>query len=687
MTITGGNGSRALGQVNMKSIVHKVEFFADLVSNQVIVGTAATQSRIGFSTYHKFRNAEQIIYKTSDQDGISGIVTNASYFVSTIDNTTVSLHPTESDAISGINTVFLSSHGIGKHSLQSVSKKLVVGSINIVDNGSGYENKKRTAPASSGINTVSDSIVINNHDYNSGEKVKYTCTGTSISGLTTNTEYYVTKVDDKTFKLSQVGVASDTEFYYRTKQYVDLTSVGVGTHIFNYPEITATLTGKIGISSIGSETFEASIQPIVRGTVTSIHLENGGVGYGSSEVIGLDHQPQITLDAGVQAQLQPIISNGRIVQIIVLNSGSRYFSAPDLTINGDGIGAVLTAVIENGSITTVNIIEPGSGYDQDSTTIDVIPAGSTQILPKFYANIKSWRVNLYQKYFPYFTKDDGVIINGKYELQYAHLYAPRRLRETVYSVDQDGNILYGENDLRKVNSIEQPSSKHSPILGFAYDGNPIYGPYAYQTPTGGVISQMKSGYELDIKPERPPTSIFPEGYFVEDYTHYKVLDETVLDENNGRFCVTPDYPNGTYAYFLTVNDKFTATSGVFEKYKEPVFPYAIGENYHSIPNEFNFQLGSNQDDYDVAANGWKRNTEPYNLIEADSEYPYLYIPNKLEQTASVSAVTPGQISRIGIITSGSEYRVGETLVFNNDGTRGDNLTAKITKLKGFPVDF
>ena len=84
-------------------------------SKQVVVGSVATQSRIGFSTYHKFKNAEQVIYKTSDQDGISGIVTNASYFVSTIDNTTVSLHPTQGDAIAGLNTVFLTSHGIGRH--------------------------------------------------------------------------------------------------------------------------------------------------------------------------------------------------------------------------------------------------------------------------------------------------------------------------------------------------------------------------------------------------------------------------------------------------------------------------------------------------------------------------------------------------------------------------------------------
>ena len=29
---------------------------------------------------------------------------------------------------------------------------------------------------------------------------------------------------------------------------------------------------------------------------------------------------------------------------------------------------------------------------------------------------------------------------------------------------------------RKFNGIESDSKYHSPILGFAYDGNPIYGP-------------------------------------------------------------------------------------------------------------------------------------------------------------------------------------------------------------------
>ena len=69
-----------------------------------------------------------------------------------------------------------------------------------------------------------------------------------------------------------------------------------------------------------------------RGSVTSVHLENNGVGYGSSEILNLDHQPQVTINSGSNCQLTPIIENGRIVQVIVQNSGSGYNSPPDVGV-------------------------------------------------------------------------------------------------------------------------------------------------------------------------------------------------------------------------------------------------------------------------------------------------------------------------------------------------------------------
>ena len=679
--ISGGNGTGAKANVSMKQIGHKVDFFADVASANVIIGTASTQSIIGFSTYHKFRDAERVLYRTQDQTGVGGISTDSEYYVFNVDSNSIKLHKTESDATAGINTVFLTSFGIGKHSIESFNSKLVVNSINVADGGFGYENKKRTA-LTSGISTSMNYVTIKNHDYQSGEIVKYDNIGTPVSGLTTNTEYYVIKIDDDNFRLS-----SD-EFGYENGQYVEFGTVGVGTHIFNYPEITVTLNGEVGISSVGTEDFKAVVEPIVRGSVSSIHLEAGGSAYGTADILNFERQPLVSLQKGIDCQLKPLVSNGKIVQVIILNQGTRYFSEPDINIFGDGQGAILTPIVVNGSVTEVRVIDGGVGYNQATTSLNVVPAGTTEVLPEFSSKIQCWRVDRFQKSLPYLKNDDGFVVESledKYGLQYGHVYAPRKLRESVYALDQNAKILYGQSDLRKVNNIEVASPNHSPIIGWAYDGCPIYGPYGYSTRSGGVITQMKSGYSVEQKGNRPPTSIYPLGFFVEDYTYNKVTDDNILDENNGRFCITPDYPQGVYAYFTTVGTT-AETSGIFKNYKAPVFPYVVGENFKAIPDTFNWQLNNNQDDYNLEENGWRRNTKPLNLMDDDSQYPYLYIPNHLKQTGKVQGTSPGEISSVGILTGGTEYRVGDKLVFDNVGTSGYNVTAKVSKVEGRKVN-
>ena len=56
LKIEGGNGQGAFGTVNMKLIDHAPKFFADEASAKV----SLTNDTIGFSTFHKFRNAEQV---------------------------------------------------------------------------------------------------------------------------------------------------------------------------------------------------------------------------------------------------------------------------------------------------------------------------------------------------------------------------------------------------------------------------------------------------------------------------------------------------------------------------------------------------------------------------------------------------------------------------------------------------
>ncbi len=676
--ITGGNGVGARAKANMKLISHQSTFNSNASASLVNL----TTSTIGFSTYHKFRNSEQVIYRTNAQRGVGGLTTDSSYYVSVQTPLTIKLHKTQEDSISGINTISLTSFGIGEHSIESYNRKSVIGSINIIDSGSGYENKKRTT-SNSGINTSISTINIKDHQFKSGEIVTYTNDISPIGGLTSGENYYLTKVNEESFKLSQVGIGTDNQdFYYNTKQYINLTSIGSGTHTFNYPNILVEVIGNIGVSSVTADAFQSIVQPIFRGEITSVHLSNNGVGYGVTDILNYQRDPLITLNSGSSAQLTPIVSNGKIVEVLVNSSGKNYNSPPTLNIIGDGVGAVVTPILENGQITSVNVIEGGIGYAQESTSITVIPAGS---LAELKAKIKTWNVNNYQKYFANISDDDGILnvaLNEEYQLQYSHLYAPRKLRESVYSTDQGGKVLYGKTDLKKINNIESSSTDHSPIIGWAYDGNPIYGPYGYSTKEGGVVTQMKSGYKLDPSNDRP--SGFPLGFFVEDYVHYQISDDSYLDNHNGRFCITPEFPNGTYAYFATINT-LADSSGSFAGYKRPIFPYLIGNSFKSIPNEFNFRPSSNQDDIDLNKTNWVRNTYPYNLIDNSSSYSYLKIPNKLNQTIDVKFASPGVVENIGIVTGGQNYKVNDRVVFDEEGTGGYGLSAKVSRIKGKDV--
>lgn len=126
------------------------------------------------------------------------------------------------------------------------------------------------------------------------------------------------------------------------------------------------------------------------------------------------------------------------------------------------------------------------------------------------------------------------------------------------------------------------STVHSPLLGYMFDGYPLYGPYAYSNTNGtGGIRRMRSGYKkrsittrttlpdgtvLPTNQYGPPVSAtYPLGCFIEDYE----ATNGDMDTHNGRTAVTPEYATGTYAYYLTVD-----SAG------NPEFPYIIGSTYY-----------------------------------------------------------------------------------------------------------
>jgi hypothetical protein len=93
------------------------------------------------------------------------------------------------------------------------------------------------------------------------------------------------------------------------------------------------------------------------------------------------------------------------------------------------------------------------------------------------------------------------------------------------------------------------------LLGYAADGFPIYAssapsdPYdlASQEMTMRSSYRLKQGSRKDEDPDAPLGTY--DGTFVPDYEYVEGLGD--LDECNGRYGVTPEYPEGTYYYVAT----------------------------------------------------------------------------------------------------------------------------------------
>jgi hypothetical protein len=178
------------------------------------------------------------------------------------------------------------------------------------------------------------------------------------------------------------------------------------------------------------------------------------------------------------------------------------------------------------------------------------------------------------------------------------------------------NALY--NSTSNTYSETTNTLQHSPIIGWAFDGYPLYGPYGYSNPTNPAsgVRRLVSGYvqrngqygtanlnltgrvtlplwaqaaegitTLASSQYGPSTSktadsagSFAIGRYAEDNDFLGDLPATNtvgvswdLDRYNGRYCVTPDYPSGTYAYFVTINADGT-----------PAFPYILGRQYYGV---------------------------------------------------------------------------------------------------------
>ena len=667
ITVSGGNGTGAVLESNLVRGRIVANFKADGTSVDTF------DESITFPDRHNFELGEAIIYDSRGNTPIVNIVDGSTYYAGVIDEKKIKLHKTPEDAKSGINTVNIGNISFGFHRFTTVTAKNTITKIYVKEQGSGYSNKKvivqgrpTNGDVQSGISTSDDYILAFNHNFNNGEIVEYSTDGTAVSGLSTTTQYAVKVIDSNRFRLCDVGVATQRNLtnYNKNKTAV-IRSIGLGKHTIKYPPIVVNVES---LSAIGSTTtIQPEFEPLVLGSIESVYLEEGGIGYGCTNIMDFHRRPDVGISTVVfNALLKPIIIGGSIVDVQILASGKGYREDSDINIfSPTGDFADIRPVITDNKITGVRILDGGIGYRSSDTTLDLQNRGKSA---KFIADVREWKINQVQKNDAIINDADSLLTkpstNPAFQLQTIGIYPPQKLRYQLGDNIDSGNL-------------ETPNAFHSPILGFAYDGNPIYGPYGYQTPTGGAIQRLQSGYILDTTLRsglRPPGFAF--GYFTNDYIFDNSGD---LDVHGGRYCVTPQYPDGVYAYFYSVD---VDSSGI----AKPKFPYLVGGSFKDTPIEENFVTFFNQD-IDITERELTRNVAPYYLSYGNSDYDLIDdVKDALKQEFSVTKTKSSGISSVTIFSRGDGYKVDDLLELDNFGTNGTGANIVVGSVLGKEVD-
>lgn len=267
----------------------------------------------------------------------------------------------------------------------------------------------------------------------------------------------------------------------------------------------------------------------------------------------------------------------------------------------------------------------------------------------------------------YYYTDNIPATPAKKQKHFSILGAPKKL----LVLENREEVIIDLND----------ANSHSPIIGWALDGAPIYGPYGYENPLdeGSDVVKMKSGWKKftesqfnnlgkSFRTANATTGAglnnYAIGSFVEDY--YWSEFNANLDRENGRFCVTPEYPDGVYAYFMTVDINN----------KREGFPYYIGSNFAGKTYlEFN-----ELQEVDIESiSGIRRFLNSDNNSTPRAIDPGRFI------VESVPTSIDAKLDYVDIITPGNNYKIGDTLEFNNEDTEGTGAAGFVSVLKGQSV--
>lgn len=183
--------------------------------------------------------------------------------------------------------------------------------------------------------------------------------------------------------------------------------------------------------------------------------------------------------------------------------------------------------------------------------------------------------------------------------------------------------------------------------------------YAFAYSTSGLgLRSVQDGYVM--------------GDFVQDYIYEEGLGN--LDAHNGKFAVTPEYPNGTYAYFMTEDAQ-----------QNPVYPYVIGPTFYGSPLFENDTVPAVIEDYPSGALA-----KP--ILKDDGSIDYIKMIRSGDGYFGPAAVrilggggsgATGSsivqtVTGLTLLNEGTQYATPPSLIFEGGGGQGARGAAEIS---------
>lgn len=252
----------------------------------------------------------------------------------------------------------------------------------------------------------------------------------------------------------------------------------------------------------------------------------------------------------------------------------------------------------------------------------------------------------------------------------------------------DDNVIYDSTNKTYSENLSTTNWKHSPILGWMNDGIPLYGPYGYANPTNPAsgVRRMISGYvlrdgnygttnlttagrktlplwaqqaqgksTLNSGQWGPNVSTTYElGHYAEDYDYLGDLGYSQgitfdLNKYNARYCVTPEYPGGTWAYFVSIKSNGS-----------PMYPYNVGRWYLGAPNAGSIALTAMNADTPLTQH-YKGAT---NTVETWRTNPL--------------SVTSSKVTLVWNAVEGGTYQIKATNDLSSTNTNWPTLSSSLT---------